>query len=348
MFVDSDTQTGNPVSPATSSVILPSQRGAESTPHARPAMSSWENMSDPTLLPVSLNRTPHSTAGDLDPNSTDLQTLDQVLNVLQLYYTPLIVVLGVCGNIASMLVLFLTKLRGQSSSFYLSALAASDTGFLLTQLVGWLEEVKLPLFSQPVVCQLTQYVANCCSLTSAWFVVAFTVERFVAVCYPLHRPSFCTVHRAKMVIAALTIISALVNVYALVIIRPIPLEDGQVVCDIDFGTYPSVGFWLTAVDMVVSLVLPFLLIVLLNVQIARAICRLELVRRMMYVSSAEHGTPRANSQQKITKMLLIVSSVFLLLNLPAYAIRVWAFIAVSTYTQQTRLCAPAYAQTVYT
>ena len=293
-------------------------------------MALWENATELGALAPNYS----AAGGSLDPNSTDLATLNRVLSMLQLYYTPLIVVLGACGNIASMLVLFLTKLRGQSSSYYLSALAASDTGFLLTQLVAWLEEVQLPLFLQPVVCQLTQYVANCCSFTSAWFVVAFTVERFVAVCYPLHRPSFCTVHRAKMVIGALAGVSALVNSYALVIVRPIPVDDGLTLCDIDFGRYPSVGFYLTAVDIVTTLVLPFLLIVLLNVQIARAICRLELVRRMMYVSSAEHGTPRANSQQKITKMLLIVSSVFLLLNLPAYVMRVWAFIAVSGHARQ--------------
>ncbi|XP_037088168.1 neuropeptides capa receptor-like [Pollicipes pollicipes] len=230
-----------------------------------------------------------------------------------------------------MLVLFLTKLRGQSSSYYLSALAASDTGFLLTQLVAWLENVDVPLFVQPVVCQLTQYVASCCSFLSPWFVVGFTVERFVAVCYPLHRPSFCTVHRAKLLVGGLTAVAAVSNTYTLVIIRPAAIANRhQVVCDVDFDRYPSVGFWLMGADVLATLVLPFLLIVLLNVQIARAICRLELVRRMMYVTSAEQGTPRANSQQKITKMLLIVSSVFLMLNLPFYVMRIWAFIATLT------------------
>ncbi|KAG8326321.1 G-protein coupled receptor activity protein [Homalodisca vitripennis] len=44
-----------------------------------------------------------------------------------------------------------------------------------------------------------------CSFLSVWFVVAFTVERFIAVRYPLKRPSMCTVTRAKMVLSVLTL-----------------------------------------------------------------------------------------------------------------------------------------------
>lgn len=37
-------------------------------------------------------------------------------------------------------------------------------------------------------------------MLSVWLVVAFTVERFVAVHYPLRRKSLCTVQRARCVI----------------------------------------------------------------------------------------------------------------------------------------------------
>ena len=161
-------------------------------------MAPWENLSDATPSPA-LNLSPPTTSS-LEPNATELE---QLMDQLSLYYTPLIVVLGVAGNIASMLVLFLTKLRGQSSSFYLSALAASDTAFLLTQLVPWLDEVRwlqYSLFAQPVACQLTQYLANCSGLTSAWFVVAFTVERFVAVVHGLRYESLLSGGRMKLLL----------------------------------------------------------------------------------------------------------------------------------------------------
>ena len=42
-------------------------------------------------------------------------------------------------------------------------------------------------------------------------------------------------------------------------------------------------------------------------------------------STEPQSSPRNRSQMKITKMLLVVSTIFLLLNLPAHAIRVYSF-----------------------
>jgi len=41
---------------------------------------------------------------------------------------------------------------------------------------------------------------------------------------------------------------------------------------------------------------------------------------------AQHS---ANTQAKITKMLLLVSTVFVILNLPSYVSRLWVFVKVS-------------------
>lgn len=49
-----------------------------------------------------------------------------------------------------------------------------------------------------------------CSFLSVWFVVAFTVERFIAVRYPLKRPSVCTASRAKMVLTVLTLFTLII------------------------------------------------------------------------------------------------------------------------------------------
>lgn len=51
------------------------------------------------------------------------------------------------------------------------------------------------------------YLLQICSFLSVWLVVLFTVERFIAVRYPLHRPAVCTVARAKLFICCLTTIA---------------------------------------------------------------------------------------------------------------------------------------------
>lgn len=136
---------------------------------------------------------------------------ERVATVLNIYYTPALVVTGSVGNILSVLVFFKTKLRKLSSSYYLAALGISDTCFLLLSFMSWLSFVDVPITHEIVICQLTMFLSGVCSFLSVWFVVAFTVERFIAVLYPLKRQTMCTVRRAKMVLCGLTVAGVIIN-----------------------------------------------------------------------------------------------------------------------------------------
>lgn len=136
---------------------------------------------------------------------------ERVAHVLFFYYTPAIVLTGSVGNILSVLVFFKTKLRKLSSSYYLAALGISDTCFLLLSLVGWLSFIDINLTQDFTCCMLMTFLSGVCSFLSVWFVVAFTVERFIAVLYPLKRQTMCTVRRAKMVLCGLTVAGVIIN-----------------------------------------------------------------------------------------------------------------------------------------
>lgn len=133
-------------------------------------------------------------------NDTDNTRTFLVASFLHSYYTPLIVVIGSIGNIVSVLVFFRMKLRKLSSSFYLAALGISDTIFLLTNSSSWITtERGEELMNIAVVCELINFLSGVASVLSSWFVVAFTVERFIVVLYPLKRQTICTVKRAKII-----------------------------------------------------------------------------------------------------------------------------------------------------
>lgn len=82
------------------------------------------------------------------------------------------------------------------------------------------------------MCHLIVYLTGVSSFLSVWLVLAFTVERFVAVKYPLLRQSVCTVTRAKITIAILV-------VFAMGIYIPSPIfasistNKGIDVCTVD-------------------------------------------------------------------------------------------------------------------
>ncbi|XP_059472845.1 neurotensin receptor type 1-like isoform X2 [Neocloeon triangulifer] len=313
----------------------------------------------------------NSTAG----NGSSVLAVDDspegaVVLAIQLYYTPALVVLGSAGNCLSVVVFSTAKLRQLSSSYYLAALAISDTGYLVGILMVWLDLVDVALYNEQGACQAIMYLSSVCSFLSVWFVVAFTVERFVAVKYPLHRPAVCTVARARAVLAVVTLVALVLNLPMLLITGPVYISEyDKVACGMR-SEFEELASIFNYVDTVLTFVLPVLAITVLNTSIACTVYYLAKVRRAMTrqqrrqdsngsdfnsvankrVSStrggvmlvkngeqmelATHGgnarairaQHSANTQAKITKMLLLVSTVFVALNLPSYVCRLWVFI----------------------
>lgn len=271
-------------------------------------------------------------------SAPQLHAIDRI----QFWVTPALVAFGCLGNVVSVWVFHSTKLRTLSSSCYLAALAASDTAFLLTLFLVWLSMVGYDLLNQPGWCQAINYAIYVSTFLSVWLVVAFTVERFIAVCYPLLRAAVCTVRRARLVILLLTLAALLLYSYLLVAAAPgVHTVARRTICKLR-DEYVALATAMNYVDTVLTLLLPVATVVTLNVRIARCVWHVERLRHSMTLAHAPHTPaaslcpggrgsqpPRVRSQNKVTKMLLIISTVFILLNLPSYVMRAYIFFWVS-------------------
>ncbi|XP_076623116.1 cysteinyl leukotriene receptor 2-like [Colletes latitarsis] len=266
-----------------------------------------------------------------------VELIENIFRGIQFYYTPILVYFGSLGNCLSVIVFFGTKLCQYSSSIYLGALAISDTGFLASVFVVWLNMLEVGLFNRPGFCQFFIYLTTLCSFTSVWLVVAFTIERFIAVQYPFYRRSMCTVARAKVMVAALTGLAMILCSPVLWFSAPRfeHNEKGNVTeCGHLAEGLESWAAVYNVIDTVLTFAIPFVVIVILNVLIARAIYRHIKIRKSLTIEPqiAKERQPCAQNprnnlaQTKITKMLLVVSSVFLCFNLPAYVLRIHAFL----------------------
>jgi hypothetical protein len=111
-------------------------------------------------------------------------------------------VLGVAGNILVIIILTRRRMIMSSTNNYLIALALVDIVYLLLTLV--INISQNPCFQNAsaaqIIVTLCRPMADLSSNSSVWLTVTFTVERWVAITYPLKSRTWCTVHRTRKII----------------------------------------------------------------------------------------------------------------------------------------------------
>ncbi|CAK9295875.1 unnamed protein product [Gordionus sp. m RMFG-2023] len=178
--------------------------------------------------------------------------IEIILRFFNTYYTIFIIILGLLGNSLSIAVILSTnsilhksgfnknfklrkrKVRNTSSwpcssyYYYLAAVAMADSGFLICLFIVWLTYLNINLYNRNGICQIVVYLTYVFSFVSVWLIVAFTIERFIAIYFPFQRPSVCTVKRAKMNIIIIVTIGFILYPFILFsagIIYPIKEEN---------------------------------------------------------------------------------------------------------------------------
>lgn len=195
-------------------------------------------------------------------------SFNEYLNYFHIYYIPFIISVGLIGNLLSSIVFLTTHLRMRSSSYYLAALAVADFGFLSVLLIVHFSfNGVVEIYNRPGWCQTFVYVSTVCSTLSVWLIVAFTVERFIAVQYPLQRPHICTVARAKIIVTVLSLVALTSQAYIFWIAGIINVH-GVDECEMipDYHDFMKI---INFIDTIVTLIGPVILIVTMNTMIAR-------------------------------------------------------------------------------
>lgn len=74
------------------------------------------------------------------PAAVGMSPAVQMLDLLNTLYMPLVIYLGLVGNILSLIAFLFTHLKSRTSSLYMGSLAISDSGFLFVLSFAWLNE----------------------------------------------------------------------------------------------------------------------------------------------------------------------------------------------------------------
>nr|KAG5710907.1 hypothetical protein BaRGS_027058 [Batillaria attramentaria] len=307
-----------------------------------------------------------TTISTISTTSSDLQSgrvappdnaeaLNVVRYAVQKVCVPVVVALGVVGNILNMLVLTRRSMTN-STNCYLTALAAFDTLYLIFSLTlsfkhyDGFHRSTVYVHWFPYGRVLTDMAAN----VSVLLTVTFTVERYIGVCHPMRGRVLCTPRRAKLIIGLVALVAVSCTVpefFEMEVVwrrDKITNESYAAWQYTDFSeTYSyQIGYYWFFVT--VFTFLPLILLCIFNGILIASLFKAAQLRSQMTMSmtSPRRVSERCSREQQwITKMLVTVVLVFIVCQLPgAVLLLLWAYaelanVQMSAYARNQMLIA---------
>lgn len=228
------------------------------------------------------------------------------------------IVVGIVTNLLTLIVMLgLTHLPICN---YMAALALADLSVLLGPcLLRWLLTINVdPRIFNVIACRLLNFLSYWSFSLSAWILVAMTIDRYIAISYPLRALRLSTPRRARIVVGVLAIIMVLVNFHFLIILD---VETQPGMPDKMCVGYDQFRHFLEVVwpwfDATVYSFLPFSFLIVFNFLIIRS------HRRSIVATSTMKGSKSGEIQlnmnytyRKITITLVVVAFSFVIMTAP--------------------------------
>lgn len=244
---------------------------------------------------------------------------------------------GIIGNILSIVVLRHRQMRN-STSYYLISLAVYDIVLLLFMSLFlalptlYLEKDVLEgyFFAYPYMHPFVYPVALIAQTGTVYTTLAFTVERYIAVCKPLHAANTCTMSRTKRVIMIIFVASVTYNIPRFLEYRTTENWSDYYNRTVPMIEMTEIGsnklfkeVYFIYAYLCIMFLIPFTLLTVLNILLIRAVNKARATRNCMSSSSSK--------DTNLTVMLIVVINVFLGCQLPALVDNI--IVAIFDHTQ---------------
>ncbi|XP_064644527.1 proteinase-activated receptor 1-like [Lineus longissimus] len=237
-----------------------------------------------------------------------------VLFTLNKILPPAVIVGGLVGNLLIYLVLKQPQYSKQTTCFFMRMLAICDTtslGHNVIRTVIAYHPTFMLLQSGSAVCPIMA-AFTCVYGLSNWTTAAMTFDRFLAVRYPLKVASWSTMRRCRMIVGCIVILEMSVLIpYSFRTVDETALVMKEI-CTflpvIPVAAY-SVLHGLQSYGLFTT---PFCLIFIFNISIITTLIQEKIRKRKSMLTSSG----KTSQDGQITLMLLLVTSVFFVTNLP--------------------------------
>lgn len=240
----------------------------------------------------------------------------------------LILLAGITGNAIICIVTIQNRLMHTSINYYLFNLAVAD---LLYLMFGLPFEIHMYWHQYPwlfglAFCKFRSLVSEACSIASVLTIVAFTVERYIAICHPLYSYVVANLKRAIYAITLIWLIS-FISAFPVAYYRNIqfiryPVDDHMIpesgICTVNIIT-PGLYEMLTLAFFVI----PLLVLIIMYTRIATKlnIREEQRINGQFGRNSVTVNTKQLKSRRNIVRMLIAIVITFFCSWAPFHAQR---------------------------
>ena len=249
--------------------------------------------------------------------------------VLWKVISPILMIVGISGNLLSLAVLSRKRLHFTTTSVYLRLLAIVDTGVLLfpvlRNVIFYYTAVNIRALSV-VACKFHSWLSTSVLAVSIWLLPVIATERLILVKYPIWAKVHCTRRSAITSVAVLSAIILCINSHILIYQTRTEVfassnttrEPVLMAAKCNPGTIGYKKFYhktWPVIMFVLYTLTPLVILVTCNVVLVR-----ELTRRTQ-TNQARRAIEAQNEQEQrdlrsITKMLVVVCIFFVVISLP--------------------------------
>ncbi|XP_064648465.1 galanin receptor 2a-like [Lineus longissimus] len=234
-----------------------------------------------------------------------------------LYTIPPIVTIGFIGNTLTFLVTMRKKNRHLPASLYMAMLAISDNISLISAhlFLNWMVyqlNFGAGTWFTSRVCGYLLFIIYFAGHADGWIIVAFTYDRYVATNDPLNAATRCSIKKAGILTSIIMAAMLLINSCTIWLGEVSILSaDEPLMCLPSSNEVPHLADVYNWVEFVVGAVGPFAFLLYLNAKIISSVRSKEGPNRILGGSGKEE-----KESTILTRMLLLVSFMFIILNLP--------------------------------
>ena len=232
---------------------------------------------------------------------------------------PVLIAIGLVGNLLAFLVPRRPKYYKQSTCVYMRALTFFDSFTLIFYI---LQRYLLHMFPDQFwsmgsfFCKEFIFIAYFALSTSHWAIVLMTIDRFIAVRFPLRSATLCTTNRAKTYIVVMTLMFAAFHFQHFWRKDDVTGNVLKYKCPYDYEVIkPEYEIIYQHLFVNIVMVGPLLIVFVLNIWIVVTVRNSHRKQREMGMRQGQNGR-RFGTDKQITFMLLLVSWVFTLTVIP--------------------------------